>query len=243
MINDYLEDDFREPFTAWKAAPGPESNAKMLDTLAPVIEKGIRTHVGDPNPLLTSRARQLALQGLRSYDPKRSRLQTHLFNQFQGLKRISRQQTQPIQVPERVQLDAYHLKNYEQELMDTLGREPTDVELANHSGFSRRRIAHVRRMQTGLPEGYMEQVAPGFNPGLLPDNKAQNTWVEMVYDDLPAIDQKILEHTLGLHGRPRLPNQAIAKLLNRSPGAISQRKARIQALLDQEENLSPFLEG
>jgi len=238
---DYLEDDFKEPYAAWKANQTPTGNAAMLDTLKPVIEKGIRAHVGAPNPLLTSRARKVALEGLRTYDPSRARLQTHLFNQFQGLKRIARQQSQVIRAPERVVFDQQQLRQYEQELTDELGREPTDVELANHSGFSLKRISHVRGYQPGVSEGALEAVAPGFTGSIRPDPRSQQMWTELVYDDLAPLDQKILEYSLGLHGRKPLSNQEIARKLGRSPGAISQRKARIQQLLDQEQELSPFL--
>lgn len=239
-MNDYLEDEFREPFQAWKANPTPAANAQILTTLHPVIEKGVKTHVGDSNPLLISRARKLTLNGLRSYDPARSRLQTHLFNQYQGLKRISRQQTQPIHIPERVQSDSYNLQNYTQELRDELGREPTDNELADRTGFSPRRMSKIRQYQPGMAEGNLEAVAPGFSPGVQSNGKLRDMWIQIVYDDLSAIDQKILEHTLGMHGQPMLSNQDLARRLGRSPGAISQRKARIQQLLDQEDSLSPF---
>ncbi len=240
-MDNYLEPEFADAFQAWKANPTPAGNTQMLQTLQPVIEGGIRAHIGEPNPLLTSRARKLTLEGLRSYDPSRARLKTHLYNQYQGLKRISRQQSQVIKAPERVQIDAYHLQGAEQELRDLLGREPTDRELSNHSGFNLKRIMHVRQFQPGVSEGTMENVAPAFQPGLMPDRRSSDMWMELVYDDLPPLDQKILELSLGLHGRRPLSNQEIAAKLSRSPGAISQRKKRIQAMLDQEQNLSPFL--
>jgi DNA-directed RNA polymerase specialized sigma subunit len=240
-MDSYLEEEFAEPFHAWKANPTPEANAQILKTLHPVIEQGVKAHVGDANPLMMSRARKLALNGLRSYDPARSRLKTHLYTQLQGMKRIARQQGQVIQAPERVQLDAYHLKNHEQELSDSLGRDPSDAELADHTGFSLKRIAHVRQFQPGVSEGTMDAVAPNMGIGMQAPSKSHETWVQMVYEDLPVLDQRILEHTLGLHGRPQMSNQALARKLGRSPGAISQRKARIQQLLDQEEELSPFL--
>jgi hypothetical protein len=72
---------------------------------------------------------------------------------------------------------------------------------------------------------------------------ASDAWVSIVYNDLPTIDQKIMEYTLGLHGHKKLNNQEIAKKLNRSPGSISQRKVKIQQILDQESDLSPFVAG
>jgi len=242
MPNSYLEEEFAEPYTTWKTAKTPAANATFLQTLQPTIDQGIRMHVGEPNPLITSRARQISLKAIGSYDPTRSRLKTHLFNQLQGLKRINRQQSQIIHMPERLAMDAYHLANYTQELNDELGREPTDVELANRTGFSRRRIGQIRGMRPGVAEGTLTTMLPDSTVGIRPDNKAQSMWVELIHDDLEPVDQLILEHTLGLHGKPVLSNQAIARKLGRSPGAISQHKLRIQQLLNQEQNLSPFIQ-
>jgi len=241
MKNDYLEDEFREPYETWKADMSPAANAAMLKTLDPAIRKGIQTHVGEPTPLMLGRGRRLALEGLRSYDPSRARLQTHMFNQLQGLKRIARQQGQVISVPERVIFDKARLDEMNQELQDKLGREPTDSELANRTGFSQKRITHVRRFVPGMTEGQLSAVDPGLSPGLAAQQSARDMWVEMVYDELPPLDQKILEWSIGMHGRKPLSNMEIAKKLGRSAGAISQRKLKIQELLDKEEDLSPFL--
>ena len=80
-----------------------------------------------------------------------------------------------------------------------------------------------------------------FRPPVL--QKASKFWVELVYSDLDETDQLILAHTLGLRGREVLQNQQLAKKLGISPGAVSQRKQRIQRLLDREQQLSPFMGG
>lgn len=238
---DLLEDDLREPYTAWRAKPGPDTNASMLKALHPTIEGAIRTHVGEPNPLLVSRARVMALQGLQGYDPKRGRLQNHLYNHLLGLKRANRQQTTILKVPEKVQLDKYHLDNATKELRAVLGREPTDAQLADHTGFSTARIAKVRGYQSGLSEGYlddMEAAGVGFagagvkTPGVQPK---QSHWRDIIYDELDDYHRSIMEMT-----ERGVPNHVIARKLNRSPGAISQAKGRIQKLLDEEFELSPF---
>ena len=69
----------------------------------------------------------------------------------------------------------------------------------------------------------------------------ENYWTEIVYQDLGPVDQKIMEMSLGMHGQKKLSNLEIAKKLNRSPGAITQRKMRIQELLNQESDFSPFI--
>lgn len=238
-----IETDFDEPYTAWKADPSPQNNAMMLGKIQPWIDGAIKTHIGESNPLLVSSARRMALEGLRSYDPMRGRLQTHLYNHLQGLKRVNRKQTQILSVPERVALDRYHLDNTTQELANSLGREPTDAELAEHTGFSAKRIAHVRTYKPGVSEGAMQDQETGseFSGAVInPVGDARNMWLQLVYDDLDPYHQKVMEHSLGMNGRPVLPNHEIARKLNRSPGAISQAKLRIQKMLNEEQDLSPF---
>ena len=238
-----LEEEFIEPYNAWKATPGPDANAAILKTLDPVIQGAIKTHVGEPNPLLVSRARMMALEGLRGYDPKRGRLQTHLYNHLQGLKRVNRQQTTVLKVPERVALDKYRLDQYTRELSDELGREPTDRELMDRTGFSAKRIAHIRKYRPSVAEGTLEDAETGqFFAGAVqdPNADARNTWQQIVYDDLDPYHQKVMEYAFGLNGRRAMQNQEIARKLGKSPGAISQAKLRIQKMLDEEQDLNPF---
>jgi hypothetical protein len=66
-----------------------------------------------------------------------------------------------------------------------------------------------------------------------------NAWLDYVYTDQDGMNQKIMEWTLGMHGQPILPNHEIARRRGVSQGAISQRKARIQQIINQTE-LNPF---
>lgn len=232
-----LEPDFEEPYNAWKADPTPDQNAAMLKTLGPTIEGAMRVHVGQPNPLLKSRAGLMALEGLKSYDPARGRLQTHLYNHLQGLKRVNRQQTSILKVPERVALERQQLEAATSELRNILGREPTDDEVSDLTGFSGQRMGRVRSYKPAAAEGAFED-AGGVQGGIrTPGDQQFDMWREIIYDELDDYHRKIMEYTLGMNGHRPLSNQALARKMNRSPGAISQAKLRIQNLLDQQHEL------
>ena len=238
-----LEPEFQGPYDSWKSDPTPDSTAAFLKEIDPVINKAIKTHVGKPNPLIRGRARRMALESLPKYDPTRSRLQTHLYNQLQGLKRYAGQQHQGVKVPERVVLDRHVVETASQELRDDLGREPSDDELSDRTGYPMKRISYVRKYNPAMSQGFFQNVGEqtgsgGFLPNI--DQPESEAWIRLIYEDLDPLDQNIMEYTLGLNGQPVLSNQEIAQKLRRSPGAISQRKQRIQLLLDQENELSPF---
>ena len=235
-----LEPEWQSDFDLWKRNPNPYHAGRLLKQVDPVIDKAIKTHVGQSNPIIRSRARRLALQSFDSYDPSKAKLGTHLMSQLQGLKRISRQQQQILHVPERVALGQAQLKTVSDELLDELGREPSVAELADRSGMSLRQIAKLRKYRQPVASGVFAPLSEmddaRFDPAV--QQPESDTWLEFVYDDLDPTGQKILEWTLGLHGAPQLSNQEIAKKLRLTPGAISQRKAHIQSLMDEQQELA-----
>ena len=237
-----LESKYKSPYDTWKLEPTPKNTTTLLNALEPEIKRGITAHVGQSNPLMRSRARRIALQAAGSYDPTRNaKLGTHIVNQLEGLKRVSRKQTQILRVPERVSMDQQRVERARLELVDRLGRDPSYVELSDSTGLSRHRLDHIRKFKHSVAEGALSSTRGEDSGGFLPEvDQINHTWTEIVYDDLDDINRKILEWTLGLHGEPQLSNQDIARKLRLSPGAISQRKSAIQRILNREDELSPF---
>lgn len=226
---DMLEPEFAPLYHAWKASGRPEHAAALLESVRPTIRHAIKLHVGEPNPLLESRARLMTLAGMRSYDPTRAKLATHLTNHLIGLKRVNRQQTTILKVPERVSLDRYHLGEAVRDFADRHGREPSDAELATHTGLSLARVRRVKSYHPAVAEGTLE--ALGVTPGVQ-GHDAEPIWHRIVYDDLAPRDQRIVDLN-----RSGVPNHEIARRLGVTPGAVSQRKAVIQRLFDDGERL------
>jgi DNA-directed RNA polymerase specialized sigma subunit len=236
-----LEPEFAPHYQAWKADANPRTAGALVNALQPVLDTAVRTYGGGtPSPTLKSRAKLMALEAAGRYDPQRAKLRTHLLVHLQGLRRYAAREQQIVSVPERVALDLHRMRISTGELTDKLGREPTDQELSDHTGLSRKRIGYVRGARGALAESQLTREGEGgeevFQPAVVQTHN-DHAWTELVYSDLGPQDQLILEHSLGLHGRRVLPKQHIAKKLNLSPGAVSQRAARIQAMLDKREEL------
>ena len=223
-----------DAYEFWQRNRTADNVVPLLRAAAPVIDKALTTYAGGDKALRT-RAKQLVLDAFDTYDPKQgTKLRTHLMVRLQPLRRDYLQRVTPVAVPERVQQDRYRLEQAERMLNDELGREPSDDELADNIGLSQRRIAHVRKFSRGTllegqllsPEG--EQLLPGASR-----LSAEDTWVEYVHHDLDPLDKKILEWKTGLYGKQILSNNEIAKRLRLSPGAVSQRAAKIAMRIEE----------
>lgn len=232
-----IEKDQVAHYDAWKANPTNATRSVLLKSVQPVIDKAIYTYAGaKPAPTVKSQAKLLAMKAFDTYDPAKGTMKNHLMGQLRGLQRYAGQQNQIIAVPERVVLDKRNLTEAEEALRDRLGRDPSDMEIANYTGLSLKRINYVRNASSGVASGSMldeegEVYSPASNiPGV---NTVDAGMRNMIYYDLNDIDQVVMDYTLGMHGSPQLETNEIAARLGISPSAVSQRKAKIQAMLDE----------
>ena len=245
-MESYLEPEFQPHFAAWQKAPHePAATGRFLDAIKPIIASAVRSYGGkNPSPVLHSKAKLMALDAARRYDPSKAKLRTHLMTNLQGLRRLVVREGQIISIPERVGLDLHHIHRATEELADRLGRDPSDSELADHTGISLKRLAHVRKAKPGFAESQMvtqgESGEEQFNPAVVDPTGNRKQLLDFIYHDLHPVDQLILEHTVGLHGKRILPKQEIARKVGLSAGSISQRAARIQQTLDEAGDLWPM---
>ncbi|NBT75265.1 MAG: hypothetical protein EBT15_04710 [Betaproteobacteria bacterium] len=240
--------DFDSAYAQWQTTKTPETNTALLGTIQPVIDTAVMSYAGqNASPTIRSRARLMALKALDTYDPKRGNVRTHLLSQLQSLRRLTAQSQNIISIPEQVGLDYSRLNESEAELRDQLGRDPTDDELADHTGLSTRRIQKIRAFNQPVSEGMTtrevsdEESYGGDVASNIPGStRSADAWFNFVYEDLSPVDKLIADMTLGRNGRRKTSTQEIARRLNITPGAVSQRAAKIQAMLDKQYTQSGF---
>jgi DNA-directed RNA polymerase specialized sigma subunit len=240
--------DFDAAYTQWQNTKNPETNTALLGTLQPVIDTAVMSYAGqNASPTIRSRARLMALKALDTYDPQKGNVRTHLLSQLQSLRRLSAQTQNIISIPEQVGLDYGRLTESETELTDQLGRDPTDDELADHTGLSKKRIQKIRVFNQPVSEGMTtrevtdEESYGGDVASTIPNsNRSADAWFNFVYEDLGPVDKLIADMTLGRNGRRKTSTQEIARRLNITPGAVSQRAAKIQAALDKQYTQGNF---
>lgn len=242
-MDSLLEKEFEPAFTSWKKAPGPGTSSALLSAVRPVIDSAITSYGGGSagSPTFRSRARLAALNAFQSYDPAKGTLRTHMLSQMQGLRRTAAKEQNIISIPEAVALNRKHLDEAEMNLRDELGREPSDAELADRSGLSLGRIGQLRKFNLPVAEGTTQvEDAEGdiYEPASASLRQDDRAWENFVYADLGNVDRTVMDYLLGRNGRRKLNVSQIATKLGITAGAVSQRAAKIQGLLDMRQSLS-----
>lgn len=228
----------RPHFEAYKKAATPRTAAAYLTSIKPILTAGIRAAGVPDNGLTQSHARRIALNATSSYDPTQGPLKPFISSHLQRLKRISAQRAQIVAVPERIAMQRTSLNHAETELEDRLGRPPSTAELADHIGINPKQIEKVRTYKTGFGESQMhgllgnEDDEDALEPAVVQSNPV-SARLNYLYGELDPVDQSIVEHRFGLHGKPQRSVTEIAAMHRLSPGAISQRAAKIARKLDE----------
>lgn len=236
-----LEPEFSDAFQQFKTTPTPQTRGALLKNVNPIIDTAIHSYGGPSrgSPVLRSQARKLALEAFDNYDPVRSSLKNHLLSHLRRLNRIGGQEAQIIGMPEQVSMNLKMLDEAENELRMKLARDPSDSEVADYTGLSLKRIGYIRQARPTVATGSIipdEDGNADMPASTIPGQEGVQSkiWEQMVYHDLTPRDQMIFDYTLGRNGRPKLKVEQIAIKLGVTSGAVSQRTARIQQMLDQQ---------
>lgn len=233
-------DEFGALHKQWLQKQTPALNTQLLQKVQPTIDTAVSSYVGPtPSPAIKTRAKLMALKAMQSFDPARGNIKTHLLSQLQSLRRLAAQEQNIIAIPEQVGLDFQKLTEAENALRDRLSRDPSDDELADATGLSTRRIGKIRSFHKPIAEGstvietsddYADSGAVASKiPGQMSE---QDAWMDFVYGDLDPVNKLIMDMSLGRNGRKKASVQEIARKLNITPGAVSQRAAKIQQMLN-----------
>lgn len=228
-----------EIYGKWKQDPTPELGGQLLKSLEPHIAASARKYAKDDNPVLMGRAKSLVIAALPRFDAKKgANLVTFVDRQLQPLQRWSARKNLGVRVPTRDVQIRKHLESTSNQLEDELGRSPSLQEVADRSGINYETITRLNRQ--AYPQIAERQVASDDGSYMTVGDQAiksddQDVWKRAVYHDLGPVDQFIMQHTMGLYGAAKLDTDIIAKKLRITPGAVSQRRAKIDGFLQALE--------
>ena len=221
----------------WKKSGQPSDLHAVVQRLDPVIDRAMQAY-GQQGPVVKGRAQLLAARAVQNFDPSRGAdLSTHVHRQLQELQRTGEQISSPMPLPERLRRQRAETARHIEELRNQLGRDVTDEEVAEKMHVPVARVAKTRGlMNARMSQSAMEEQEDENDdrPDMITKSRGpEDDWVDAVYHEMGPIDQLILRHRTGYRGNPVLQVQDLARRLNISSAAVTQRANKIQARLDQ----------
>ncbi len=215
----------QDHYNVYAADPSVENLNKVMTSLKPVINQSMVSLGESDNPLLAERAKIYTVQAIKKYSPEYgASLHTWVRGQLMQLNRARRELNSPIKVPDRIQIDAFHIKNKEAAFRDEHGRDPDVHELADITHMPVKRIAKVRSQFFKVPSS-----------GAMPDEGVTTSKSDYldeamgyVFEDCDYIDRKILEHRFNYGGGEMLPNHVIGTQLGVRPDVLSKRYKKLE---------------
>lgn len=226
-----------EAYQKWLVNPDKDSMGGVIRELSPMIDAEVFRYNG-PKTLLRNKARLLAADAIKTYDPKSgAKLSSWVVTQMQPLTRYGRTLAKPVHTSELAHRQGAEIETIRKNLSEDLGAEPTDAQLADETGLSISRINKVRSMTPAyFTESSMESISESGEPhAIAVENKGPDpvleTTTQAVYASLNERDRAIFDLKTGRNGTEALDNKSIAKRLGVSEGLISQRSLLISNMI------------
>lgn len=228
---------FSDTVLEWQKTQDPQLTSDILKKLRPTIDSALNTYAPGNTERLGIKAAKLALESLKTFDPgKGAEPSTYVFNSLRRLHRLNARTSAIIPQSESFAADRKRIKDLAARFEDDKGREPSLEELADLSGFSRRKVDTLLEDRTVINESATLS-EDSKKDTLAKKDLTDNDYFEYVYSSVGPIDQKIMEWASGLHGKQSLSNNEIARRLRISPAAVSQRKTKLQRMLEDVRGL------
>lgn len=224
------QDSYTRAYNAWIVNRTPENMAGLVEAFMPTVNAEIMQYSG-PKELLRSRGRFLVTQAIKSFNPMGgTRLKSWVVTNLKQLSRYGKR-LRPVRASEAMLRNAAELASVERRLEDDLGRRPTDDELMDETGWSKKTIADIRKSSVASVNGSMfEDDDDGegtlSEPGLVRSSMLPYA-AEAVYMGLDDKDKAIFDGKTGMHGKKQTSGSSLADMLKISPAAVSQRSSAI----------------
>lgn len=227
-------DDLNQLYGIYSQDPTPQNLYKVVDRLSPLIGNTLAQLGEGENQLLKNEAKLITAGAVKTFSPDQGvALQTWAASQLKQLRRKRREINSVVKLPERVQLDAFHIERGMRELTDMNGEEPDLEQLADHIKMPIKRINKVRSMLFKTPD------SGAISADSINQTATDNTEEAMhyIYADANKLDRKIMEHRLGYGGSKAMSNNDIASMLGVGPDVISKRLGRILKKVETTYNV------
>ena len=207
-----------ELWRQWKKTGNTTDLQALLNQMHPILMREVLKWAPSMSKsYLEGEAKRLAVEAFKTYDPNQgTALSTYVASRLPKLSRSVYSTQNAGRLSETKNLLYHSYNTATNDLRDRHGREPTNEELADHLGWSVKKLDSYQRQSQRKEFVESEDHPEGA--------EAEDHLVDFIYHDLTPLQQSIFEHTTGYQGKPKLTGSAIMKKLNITQGQLSYQK-------------------
>jgi DNA-directed RNA polymerase specialized sigma subunit len=204
-----------------------EDMRPLLNSMRPLILKEANNWARQrdvPPAAIRAEFTNQAVRGFETYDPTKAALNTHLRNQMLQARRFVVSNQNPARIVESRVYGIGDFNNAKQRLADTLGRDPTQLELADELKWSPRKVKMMQsEIKVAVPASQFSADVASMVPS------RQQEILRLLPYELTPDERAVFEHIYGIGGKAKLSPGEIAVKLNMSAPKVSRLKASIAA--------------
>ena len=208
----------------YQHSKSPEIGQQLLDEHKATIDKHVVKWQGVlPNIVIQKNAEKYALDAFASYDPNRGAdIKTHLFNHLSKLSRLNYENQNVVKIPEHQIRQIRNFNDAVSHLTDTLNREPTHEEIADHMVIP---VNHVRRIayHVNRKDYTYDADHEDMQQGDIQDN-SKSLYIQDNYNRLLPQEQEQFKDLTGYNGAVVLKPSAFGKKYSLKPYEVSRVK-------------------
>ncbi len=210
-----------ELWREWRRTSDSNTLKKLLGRLQPLIHREVsKWDKTVPKATLESKGRQLTVEALQSYNPNMgAAIGTHVTARLRKLSRHVYPHMNVARLPENKQLMFNTVSVAQNNLYDSLGRDPTVSELADELKWAPKKVSDF---QNAFGRRELVESEGAF----LDTGTEDTTLTDFYYHGLPPDDQKLFEDITGYGGAKPLNNTKLQKKYKLTQGQLSYKKRK-----------------
>jgi hypothetical protein len=159
---------------------------------------------------------------MEEYDPNRGQMNTWLINRLRKAGRWIAKNRNFARMGEGQFYAVGRYQNARSVLTDTLDREPTTLEVADHMGIPVQQVSKIEHgIRRTLPSSGWQ-----YDPLVISPAKEVEALRNAIYEFTPE-EMLVAESTWGLNGKPALKPGEIAKQHGWSPAKVSRLRTAV----------------
>jgi DNA-directed RNA polymerase specialized sigma subunit len=203
----------------------------LLESIRPLIQKHVKqwSSVRDvPPAAIKAEFTNQAVKAFEEFDPNRGvKLSTFVTGQMRQAQRFITTYQNSARIPESRIYSIGTLNNAEQQLTESLGRSPTQIELADKLKWSQKKVGTLQsEIKKSYPASQFVSEAATYTPS------RQQEVLRLLPYELSPDERAVFEHIYGVNGKDKLQPGDIAKRLNMSAPKVSRLKSAIAIKYD-----------